>query len=354
MKKIAIDCTHFVQGNVGGFESYLRNLLDGIAKINTQNITLFVLKIQKQHFQSYATCFEIKEVPAKNIIQVIAWQNIIFPLLSLQYDVVLFPSNCRPVLLFCKSVTVIHDIQYIHYPHYWSRLKLCYRKLFIPYSIRFSTQVIAISHTIKQEMNHHFRRSNINVIYNAININSEESTPPLNLRLPEQFFLVPSSLAIHKNIHQLVEAIRRLAVTSITLPVFIFIGTYKKADFTETVLPNHMVILGYVDTAVRNHLYSRCMSLVLPSIYEGFGMPYAEALLSNKPIIASDIPIARELLGENAMYIQPPYGPEQICLAIEQFLTHKPQDVSAQDVAALRKKTNVHYVASQYMDILNQ
>ena len=116
MTKIAIDCTHFVKGKVGGFELYLMNLLDGIFELNETAVTLYVRSDQADYFSKYSKKFTLEFISIKNVYKRILWQNIIFPFYSLRHSVILFPANFRPLVLFCKSVTVIHDIQYIYYP----------------------------------------------------------------------------------------------------------------------------------------------------------------------------------------------------------------------------------------------
>lgn len=60
--------------------------------------------------------------------------------------------------------------------------------------------------------------------------------------------------------------------------------------------------MGYVDNETRTRLYRECGCFVFPSRAEGFGMPIIEALQCGKPVIASDLPIFKELMGENCQY----------------------------------------------------
>lgn len=62
---------------------------------------------------------------------------------------------------------------------------------------------------------------------------------------------------------------------------------------------------GYVDDATLRLLYSEAAALVFPSTYEGFGLPPLQALAARVPVIASDIPVVREVLGECALFVPP-------------------------------------------------
>ncbi len=164
----AIDCTHFVKGTIGGAETYLLNLLDGFIENNVNGITIFILKSQTTHFNKYEKYFNIITVNISNKYLRILCQNIMVTFQSRRFKVFLFPFNFRPILMLCKSATVIHDIQYIYYPSYWPKMMLYYRRFFIPYSIANSTKIITISNAVKNEILSNFSRDKIEVIYNPL------------------------------------------------------------------------------------------------------------------------------------------------------------------------------------------
>lgn len=354
MLKIAIDCTNFTKGRVGGFESFLFNLLDGFLLINEPEITLYVLSKQVQNFAKYSRSgMLVIPVHISGAYTRIAWQNIVLPIYSIKHSVILFPANFRSILLFSKSITVIHDLQYIYYPKYWSFMKRCYRRLFISHSIRRSDKVIAISNTVKKEIIDTFFRDDVEVIYNPIvmkqslgkldNIQFNFSRGP--------FFLIPSALDPHKNIQNLLLAIDQLQA-QVGSPQFIFVGPYKASDFCFEYQSTKIYVMGYIDVALLNYLYSKCIAVILPSVYEGFGMPYVEALVARKIVIASDIPIARELLGEDAIYISPPFEKKQILSALDLFMHEQRHHTESSHTKALIQNTSPSVVAQKYITLL--
>ncbi|HUP41606.1 MAG TPA: glycosyltransferase family 1 protein, partial [Thermoanaerobaculia bacterium] len=63
--------------------------------------------------------------------------------------------------------------------------------------------------------------------------------------------------------------------------------------------------LGYVDEAALGALYRGARLFVFPSRYEGFGLPVLEALAAGVPVVASDLPVLRELAGDAVLYAPP-------------------------------------------------
>lgn len=59
---------------------------------------------------------------------------------------------------------------------------------------------------------------------------------------------------------------------------------------------------GYVDETTLRALYAGASALVFPSRYEGFGLPPLQALAAGVPVVAADIAVLREVLGNCALF----------------------------------------------------
>jgi alpha-1,3-rhamnosyl/mannosyltransferase len=66
-----------------------------------------------------------------------------------------------------------------------------------------------------------------------------------------------------------------------------------------------VVAFGRVDDAELRDLYAHAEALVLPSLWEGFGLPVGEALAAGTRVACSDLPALREVAGEDATYFDP-------------------------------------------------
>jgi len=64
----------------------------------------------------------------------------------------------------------------------------------------------------------------------------------------------------------------------------------------------NVIHVGFIGSDDGAAFYQKASLFVMPSIYEGFGMPILEAMASNCPVVASDIPVLREVGGNAALY----------------------------------------------------
>jgi glycosyltransferase involved in cell wall biosynthesis len=84
--------------------------------------------------------------------------------------------------------------------------------------------------------------------------------------------------------------------------------------------------LGYVDRTQINAFYNGCSAVVLPSLFEGFGLPLTEALQNGAVVICSDIPAHREQLMRYGCFDQvariPPTDTAALAAAMEKILTN--------------------------------
>ena len=107
----------------------------------------------------------------------------------------------------------------------------------------------------------------------------------------------------------LITAVRALAV----LPAFRLVSAGPQTPYAKKVmhvaadlaLGERVELLGFVDDATLRSLYSRASALLFPSLYEGFGLPPLQALAAGLPVVTSDLPVLREVLGDCAFFAHP-------------------------------------------------
>ena len=123
----------------------------------------------------------------------------------------------------------------------------------------------------------------------------------------EDYLLTVATLEPRKNLPMLLDSLARLRQKG-------FSGQLRIAGGHGTDTPRLMeaisrlklegavTMLGYVDADTLVSLYRRARLVVTPSLWEGFGLPVLEAMATGTPLVASDIPVHREVAGDAALF----------------------------------------------------
>lgn len=142
---------------------------------------------------------------------------------------------------------------------------------------------------------------------------------------PETYVLHIGTLEPRKNLTTLLAAWRILRQRGTEPPPLVFGG---RLGWKTDELRREMEVgerqgwlhhFGYLEDEQVAALYRGAHVVALPSIYEGFGLPAVEAMHAGVPLVASDIPVLREVGGSAALYV-PPEDPEAWADAFEQVL----------------------------------
>lgn len=107
----------------------------------------------------------------------------------------------------------------------------------------------------------------------------------------------------HKNHKVISELSQSLALCKDVKEIVVTIddGEYKKLCFKNSKVSN----VGRLSPQECMEWYSRADALFFPSVAESYGLPLVEAMVSGIPIICSNLPYARYLCGDNAIYFEP-------------------------------------------------
>jgi alpha-1,3-rhamnosyl/mannosyltransferase len=143
---------------------------------------------------------------------------------------------------------------------------------------------------------------------------------PLRDNLPAQnemgitgkYVLFLGNIEPRKNIVRLVRAYENLPVTLRNKYSLVLAGGvgWNNDEIAKTiensVASGHKVITtGYVSEKQRASLYKNASVFAFPSLYEGYGLPVLEAASYGVPVVASDLSVLREVMGQGAAYCDP-------------------------------------------------
>ncbi|HKI03797.1 MAG TPA: glycosyltransferase family 1 protein [Thermoanaerobaculia bacterium] len=134
------------------------------------------------------------------------------------------------------------------------------------------------------------------------------AAPP---RTPARYALHVGTVEPRKNVPTLLAAWRLLRARRAEPPVLVLCGGFGwraeevRREIAEAEREGWALHLGYVGAAELAALYAGAELVALPSFYEGFGLPAVEALRAGAPLVASDLPVLREVAGDAALYAPP-------------------------------------------------
>jgi alpha-1,3-rhamnosyl/mannosyltransferase len=129
--------------------------------------------------------------------------------------------------------------------------------------------------------------------------------------VPLSYVLHVGTLEPRKNLLMLLAAWRLLLRRMVDAPTLVLCGGYGwnadeiRRQVEAAVREGWLVALGYVSTEELADLYGGARIVVLPSLYEGLGLPAVEALWAGVPLVCSDLPVLREVAGDAALYAPP-------------------------------------------------
>jgi len=130
------------------------------------------------------------------------------------------------------------------------------------------------------------------------------------------YFVAILSDEVRKNLATLVGSLA-LFPAGIRLKVIGYFSEARQASLTA--IDPRVEFLGYVSDAVKRETLAGSLGLIMPSLFEGFGIPLLEAAFQQKPVFCSDIPAFREVMGEGAFYFDP-HSPAEIARCVSTFV----------------------------------
>lgn len=236
-------------------------------------------------------------------------------------DVIHDPIGTAPFLFGtgpAKSVTTIHDVFPLSFPHVSTQMDTLIYKRWLPYASRRVNAIITISEHSKQDITRY-----LNVTETPIHVTplaADEIYCPASADqiaivrrkydLPEKYILFVGSIEKRKNLTHVLEAYAELLNRGIEHRL-VLVGP-KKWRFTEimeTVEKHHLsdklVFTGYVDEADLPIIYSGARVFVFPSLYEGFGLPPLESMSCGTPVVTSHVSSLPEVVADAALTVDP-------------------------------------------------
>lgn len=236
------------------------------------------------------------------------------------------------------------------------------KHLFFRIILRCQTEraikIITPTNTVKEQLTEIYgqkiSKKNLS-IYEGVNYQILQSKENKNLSNKfKNFFIYVGNFYPHKNVEKLIEAFKNINKKY----KLILIG--PKDFFTARILQcidtskqnKNILLLTNTSLADLVFFYKNALALVHPSLSEGFGLPLIETAYFDTPIIASNIKVFKELLGDNYLSFDP-NSVDDIAEKINNFIEKKPKFnyKNITDKYSFEKMTNE--TLKIYQEVLN-
>ena len=201
---------------------------------------------------------------------------------------------------------------------------------FIDYTVPRLKKMMAPSQAVKNDLIRLFGipDEKISVVYHGVDEAFFDAPPTATYLvretydLPDRYVLFVGSMEPRKNLKTLVRAYSSLRKEVQKEHPLVIVGTagWKNNSIRKALAKTPYVhMVGYIRPALMPALYQSASVFVMPSLYEGFGMPLLEAMAACVPIIASNWSAMPEVVGDAGVLVDP-NSPHELATAIEKIL----------------------------------
>lgn len=297
--KIAVDTSPLESGHrIRGVGSYVRNLKEGLEKIDKENSYLFYNSISELQ----NTQFDINHIP--------------------YFDPFFIHL---PVIKRSKIVVTVHDLTPLVFPDLFPvGIKGSVKWQINKRLLSRADAIVTDSDASKKDVHRltGIPHEKIHTVYlsagpqfKLLNLSQTMKQKLMDkYKLPDEFVLYVGDVTANKNLPRLIDAIKEINVTLVLVGKAVVSKEYDASNPWNHDLvvvqdniksDKRFIPLGFVDQEDLVSLYNMAQLCVLPSIYEGFGLPVLEAMQTGCPVVTTKSGSLPEVGGDAVYYVDP-------------------------------------------------
>ena len=313
--RVAINTLFLIPGEVGGSETYLREILLAVARQHPEIELALVTNIEndgllRSLFSGVRSCsFHMLPVRATNrYARIIAEQTRLpWMLRRIKPDVLWSPGYTMPCWAPCRQVVSILDMQYRSHPDDLTAIARWTTHALVMMAARRADRIITISHFSKSEVVRHTRYpiDYITVTHLGVDQGFEDGRAGDAASGIAPYILSVANSYPHKNLHRLVEA---FALVADKIPHrLVLVGRPRLGEpalqrAISGVPPDRVIRVSGLSREELMGMYQAADLFVFPSLYEGFGLPVLEAMMAGVPVVTTREGSIPEVGGDDVVY----------------------------------------------------
>lgn len=229
-------------------------------------------------------------------------------------DLFFNPTHYSPLFLNCPQIISILDVSYKYFPELFKKKDLYKLSIWGKYSVKKAAHIVTISDSSKDDIMKEYRVNEAKISVIPVGIKEIDKSHMTKKELAEKFnisnpyILYVGTLQPRKNLVRLIEAFSKIKENNTDL---VIVGK-KGWQYEEILQAPEMYGVSekvhFLENVTNEDLpgfYEHAVCFVLPSLYEGFGLPVLEAMKYGCPVVTSNISSLPEAGGDAAEYFNP-------------------------------------------------
>ena len=337
---IGISTLHIAPGKSGSHEPYLVNLVDALAKSHPDHTTTLFVTPQNRHlFFVDSERFKYKEY--SSVVRItfvrIFYEQLLLPLDALRrgIDILHYPGSAGSVFMRRSDVVTVHhdsvtqrqSMSAVRNLYYDTVLSINRRAgLIITPTDAYSDELIDYFGYKSEQMRpvHH----GVNPLFRNISKHDVDQARQ-KWGIASNAIVTITNTLPHKNIRNLLQAFWLLVNQYNSDAQLVMVGNVDRfilsnliSEITPDIhrLNDRIRVISFLPHEQLPPIYATAFVFTFVSKVETFGMPLVEAMACGLPIVASDIPVHREVLNGAALMVSPD-DPKEIANALHKVLT---------------------------------
>jgi alpha-1,3-rhamnosyl/mannosyltransferase len=313
--RVGVNLTWIAPGRVGGSEEYLSRQLVGLPDDRHLDLNLYCTPTFATVHPELSGRFRIVETPfdRDNRALRIALEHSWLAAQTRDLDLVHHGGGTMPLIGKRPTVLTVHDLQYLELPEYFSESRRRYLDRMMTASVGRAAVIATPTEFVRRTVLDAFGPEPDRVVVvphgvPAIDRPDADAVAAVRARYAigdRAYVVYPAITHPHKGHRVLVDMVPSL---DDDLAVVLVGGTGPaEAAICEAIadrgIADRVLRTGRVPAADRDALIAGADALVFPSQYEGFGAPLVEAMELGVPVVGSDIPTVREVVGDAAVIV---------------------------------------------------
>ena len=262
-----------------------------------------------------------------------------------------------------KYVVTIHDLIFKRYPRNYRSIDRKIHNVKFKYAAKNADLTIAISEQTKKDIVDFYKinPNKIKVLHQSCHDNFRREYPKEvithikeKFQLPDNFILNVGTIETRKNLNAIIQAI---PIMKNDLPIVVVGRKTKYFNFLKVQMKklkidsSRIIFLKNVSIEELPSIYKLADLFIYPSLFEGFGIPIIESLISGTPVITSKDGCFSEAGGPDSLYINP-LDYEEIAHSVDNLLSDTNQQLlMAENGKEFVKKFDPALLSKELMDI---